>query len=155
MKRLFSFFLALAIFFTMPLYAKAATYDCDEYIRLTPSISRINSNGSYTFKIRDYLNSDEFMTTSFNITITASACIYNNSTGATSNSNNVHYTISLYQASTGNLMNYFTVAANGESVSNKIPVTTGAKYYIRIEVTGSLGYNEYIKGSGQISNITL
>lgn len=128
----------------------------EEYIRFMPGNARIDSNGDFTFYIHSDLMSGKFTAKDDNLTIKASAYIYNNNTGGVRKSTKVTFTISLYEYNKdegSSLVGSFTGAADKKNHSDSFSVTNGHVYYMEIVIQGSLGGSEYVKGSGNISNI--
>lgn len=121
-----------------------------------PGNTRIDSNGDFTFYIHSNLTSGKFTAKDDNLTIKASAYIYNNNTGGTRTSTKVKFEISLYEYNKNegsSLVDSFTGAADKKNHSESFSVTAGHVYYMEIVVQGSIGGSEYLKGSGNISNI--
>lgn len=153
MKRIFTLLLALVIVLSLPLQANAATTNDTEYFRLIPSRERLNADGTFNFYFHEYIFSDHnFITTSSRITLEVSARVYNNSTKTYRNDSSVSFTVFLYKEGIEDYVGYVRHYANGTTKSVSFPVSTGGEYYFKI-VAGALSSDEYLSGSGDLSNI--
>lgn len=154
MKKLFTLLFALIIIVSIPMEASAATNG--DYFHLFTGSNRLDGEGKFTFFLRSNTRSDRnFKTISNSISLTASAQVYSDNPSVNSpfNDDNVFFTIYLYKVGTSKPVGHFTQAANGKVGSTTFPVSTGAEYYFTVEISGSLGDWERVKGSGDFSNI--
>lgn len=152
MKKILSLLLVFIFLFSLSLPANASSMG---YFKLTPSDTRLTNDGYFTFEMDTMEISDHyFIATSYYIPLTVSALVYSeNPSIEPHQDDSALFTIYLYKVGISTPVGQFTHAANGTVGSTSFNVTTGAEYYFKLKVTGSLGAWEYIKGSGDLSNL--
>lgn len=155
-KKIIAFVLCLTLVFCVPLTASATSFDAvDEYIEFTPANARMSSDGSFTFNIKQYVNSTVFTANSSTIRIDTSAKVYDTSSGNSHTDNSVSFTLTLYKASTNEKVAAYLAYADGVYGGLNFTVTNGAKYYFIITCNTALYSTEYLRGSGRVSPVTV
>lgn len=168
MKKLLSLFLAIIMTFSMSAVAFAAEIgsveeeislsakSCgdEEYFRFKPSTGRMSSTGEFEFYCNSYLLSDNFIAESNQITIEASAVMYNRNKKEPLKRNK-KYTITVHKVGGSDLTPVLTGKLNGESVSTTVNVKKGEEYYLIIESSETLDAIYYMDGAGSVSPVTV
>lgn len=157
MKKALSLIMAVIMVFSMNSYAFAAETETDhteEYFRFKDSTERMSSTGEFEFYCNSYLTSDHFVANSDQITVEASAKIYNRNTGSTTTSFFKKFTITVHKVGGGDLSPVLTVRLNGKTASVTVDVEEGEEYYLIIESSSDLDAVLYMDGEGSVSPVT-
>lgn len=155
MKKIISLLIAFSLVFALPLQAYATTDSNAEYFILSPSNKRLAADGTFKFSIRSNVRSDRnFKTISNYIGLEISAQVYDDDPTVESpkNGDDVTVTIWLYRVGYSSPVDRCDLTANGLLKNVRFSVSTGVEYYFIITVSG-LDSWEYVKGSGDFSNI--
>ena len=157
MKKLLSLMLAAIMLFSMSITAFAAdneTNDAEEYFRFKDSTARMSTTGEFEFYCNSYLTSEHFVANSDQITVEASAKIYNRNTGSTTTSFFKKFTITVHKVGGEDLSPVLTVRLNGKTASVTVDVEEGEEYYLIIESSSDLDAVLYMDGEGSVSPVT-
>lgn len=157
MKKIFSILLALIMIISFPVHAQASEFtNADSgYVYFIPYSTRITSGGYFHFDYGDSMESHCFYPISGQITMSASARIYNRDTGGYYKVNDAHFTISIVNANTGVRAGYLSTSANGRVAEGTYNVSTGVAYKLVFTCSGNISYNQRIVGEGDLSNIRI
>lgn len=133
-----------------------------EYIVFDTPSSRISSDGNFSFKLRTALKSGYFKAKGTSITIQTQAKIYSEATGRSRTSKNVRFFVELHKKSGSKVGSYIGMADNVYGGKQFTGLTKGETYYFHIiiiqnDIDGTFEVNkaEYLKGSGNVSGVTV
>lgn len=145
-----------------PTNAFATEQENREYIVFDTPSSRISSDGSFSFKLRTALKSGYFKAKGTSITIQTQAKIYSEATGKSRTSKNVRFFVELHKKSGSKVGSYIGMADNIYGGKQFTGLTKGETYYFHIiiiqnDIDGTFEVNkaEYLKGSGNVSGVTV
>lgn len=156
-RKFVSMILCAVLFLSMPLTAYAAGADMDyteEYFRFKDSVDRMSKTGEFEFYCNSYKDSDNFIANSNQITVEASAKIYNRNSGETTTSSFKKFTITVHKVGGGDLTPVLTAKLNGKKQSVTVDVEEGEKYYLTIRSVSNLDAVLYMDGEGSVSPVT-
>lgn len=129
----------------------------DGTFEFVSSKSRMDSDGTFTYRFNYRLTSDSFVANSSSFTIDLGAYLFygNTSTDIITDSSKIdsygQYKLILYKGST--LVNTYTLSTSSNDTIT-VSATKGSTYYFVLEKkTENLQY--YIKGSGTVTGVTV
>lgn len=157
MKKVVSMALAFFMVFSVSLSVHATESQMDgtqEYFRFKDSAERMSSTGEFEFYCNSNLTSDHFIANSDEITLEATARIYNRNTGKTTSSLFKKFTITVHEVGGSDLEPVLEESLNGSGEPVTINVKQGAEYYLIIKSSSKLSAYLYMDGEGSVSPVT-
>lgn len=132
-----------------------STPDPAEYFTISSPLTRINSNGAFSFTVHTQVSGNKFSLSKSSTYISASASVKPYNAQYTPNSS-LDYDIILVEDSFFAPAKLTISGTTGKSVSgSKSGLDTSKKYYIKVKAYGSDSDNQnyYVSGSGSVSNV--
>lgn len=159
-KKIFSLVATVIMLFVCcsPVNAFADNVNGNDYIRFEQPVSRIASNGAFTFDVHIRLASGKFKANGNYITIQTRARIYGAGTETYRTDSSVKFRVTLCKSSGKTVGSYVGMADNIYGGRKFTGITKGDTYYFVITVLDEniqhSGY-ESVKGTGNVSNVTV
>jgi hypothetical protein len=151
--------LSFALFVT-PAFASEQDSD-DEYIRFEPSLSRMASDGSFTFSLRNHLFSDEFVANGSTVTVQTSGHLMARGVEYYGTEETYYVGLRCTSLLSYGLVGTYVAVADGSYVGLKFDVVAGRTYELEIYPASTFrsnGYYDaqyYLEGYGTVSNVTV
>lgn len=124
-----------------------------DYFAFVSGDSKMQSDGSFTFYMRNYIHSEYFTANSSSVTIYTCANIYKESTYSSYTDPNVSFTLRFY--ANGSLSGSYTGYADGIYGGLTFNVNQYDSCYFTITVNSTLPNSCYLNGYGKVYRVTV
>lgn len=126
-----------------------------EYVTFISGNERMESDGDFAFNVRAELRSDSNFTakkTSIKISTKCKKLNVNSGANVASSKN---YTVTLYNAATNEVVDFYTGVADGTTYNKTFTVVKNQTYYFVITCDPALTMPYSLYGTGTVTNVTV